>query len=64
MEPFDELRAHDDSGTHEVQRWTNPRALATLTLRLTHIGGPSLKQGACWPDGQIRRSRVRVLAVD
>ena len=40
-----------------------PASLATRTLRQTLLAG-LVNQEACWPDGQIRHSRVRVLAVN
>jgi hypothetical protein len=54
--PFDKLRAH-------MQEMDKPASLAMRTLRRTQARVMS-RTAACRPGGQLRRSRVRVLAVD
>jgi hypothetical protein len=41
-----------------------PASLSTRDLQQTRIDRVMADAEACWPDGQIRRPRVRVLAVD
>jgi hypothetical protein len=45
-----------------IKKWTNPRAYNAHLQRTPRKGLG--KAEACWPGGQLRRSRVRVLAVD
>ena len=73
-EPFVKLRTalveaatralRQAQGIYMQPRKDKPASLSTRNLQQTRIDRVMSNAEACWPDGQIRRPRVRVLAVD